>query len=238
MLQEHRGQLDEYLATDPKGSHVLPYLAKLTDHFTQERRDLLVELECLTANIGHIKEIVATQQNHARVSGLKESVSLEGLIEDAFRMIHPGFERHEIRIRREFAGLPPVVADKHQILQILLNLLNNAKRALKEAAGPERTLVVRTRRTGEAMVSVEVQDSGVGIAPENLTKIFAQGFTTKRGGHGFGLHSGVLTAREMGGTLRVQSEGLGRGATFILELPLAQSDSADSKLAAQEKRVA
>jgi signal transduction histidine kinase len=240
MLHEHKGGLDRYLASDPKGSHVLPYLAKLSSHFTQERQSLLAELESLTANIWHIKEIVATQQNHARVSGLKDEVSIEGLIEDAFRMIHPGFERHRIEIRREFAGLPAMLADKHRILQILLNLLNNAKRALKESAGRERVLFVRMRRTGEGVVAVEIQDTGVGIAPENLTKIFAQGFTTRRGGHGFGLHSGVLAAQEMGGTLRVQSEGLGRGATFILELPLEQADDSpvDAMAAAQEKRVA
>jgi len=191
MLNEHQGRLDEYLTTDTKGSRVLPYLDKLSTHFAQERQSLLTELESLTANIGHIKEIVATQQNHARVSGLNEEVSIEGLIEDAFRMIHPGFERHEIQIRREFAWLPPVVADKHRILQILLNLLNNAKRALKETSGKERLLFVRTRLTDEGSVRIEIQDTGVGIDPENLTKIFAQGFTTRRSGHGFGLHSGV-----------------------------------------------
>jgi signal transduction histidine kinase len=239
MLQEHRGRLDEYLADDTKGSRVLPYLAKLSAHFTQERLSLLAELESLMANIGHIKEIVATQQNHARISGLNEEVSIEGLIEDAFRMIHPGLERHQIQIRREFAGLPAMVADKHRILQILLNLLNNAKRALKESDKGERVLIVRTRRAGEGSVAVEIRDTGVGIAPENLTKIFAQGFTTRRSGHGFGLHSGFLAAQEMGGTLRVQSEGLGHGATFILELPLVTADSlVDSKAAAHEKRVA
>ena len=225
MLNEHQGRLDEYLATDTKGSRVLPYLARLSSHFSQERQGMLAELESLMANIEHIKEIVATQQNHARMSGMNEEVSIEGLIEGRVSYeFTRGVERHRIEIRREFAGLPAVVADKHRILQILLNLLSNAKRALKESAGPERLLFVRTRRTDEGLVTVEIQDSGVGIAPENLTKIFAQGFTTKRGGHGFGLHSGVLAAREMGGTLRVQSEGLGRGATFILELPLEQAD--------------
>jgi signal transduction histidine kinase len=82
-------------------------------------------LESLTANIGHINEIVSTQQNHARVSGLKEEVSLERLVEDALLMIHPGFERHEIQIRREYAELPAVVADKHRILQILLTAARN-----------------------------------------------------------------------------------------------------------------
>jgi signal transduction histidine kinase len=68
-----------------------------------------------------------------------------------------------------------------------------------------------------------VKDSGIGLAPENLTRIFAHGFTTKRDGHGFGLHSGALDAKQMGGALWAESEGPGLGATFVLELPLLQS---------------
>jgi signal transduction histidine kinase len=69
-------------------------------------------------------------------------------------------------------------------------------------------------------VKVSVMDNGVGIAPENLTRIFNHGFTTRKGGHGFGLHSGALAASELGGSLTAHSEGPGRGATFTLELPL------------------
>jgi signal transduction histidine kinase len=222
MLHEHQGQLDKYLANDPKGSRVLPYLSKLSGHLTHERQSLLSEVELLTGNLEHIKEIVATQQSHARVSGLNEEISLEALIDDAFRMVDPSFERHEIEVRRDFAGLPLLLADKHRILQILLNLLTNAKQSVKEHSGPDRAIYVRTRRLGEDVVTVEIQDTGVGLAPENLTKIFAQGFTTRRDGHGFGLHSGALAARQMGGTLRAASEGIGCGATFTLELPINQ----------------
>jgi signal transduction histidine kinase len=66
-----------------------------------------------------------------------------------------------------------------------------------------------------------VSDNGVGIASENLTRIFNHGFTTRKDGHGFGLHSGALAAREMGGALWAQSDGPGKGATFTLELPLS-----------------
>lgn len=71
-------------------------------------------------------------------------------------------------------------------------------------------------------VRIAVSDNGVGIPPENLTRIFHHGFTTKRDGHGFGLHSGALAAKELDGTLSVASEGVGKGATFTLELPLEQ----------------
>ena len=62
-------------------------------------------------------------------------------------------------------------------------------------------------------------DNGIGIPPENLTRIFNHGFTTRKDGHGFGLHSGALAAKEMGGSLTVHSGGTGQGAAFTLELP-------------------
>jgi signal transduction histidine kinase len=69
-------------------------------------------------------------------------------------------------------------------------------------------------------VHIVVSDNGVGIAPETLVRVFEHGFTTKKDGHGFGLHGAALTAQELGGTLSAASEGPGRGATFTLDLPL------------------
>jgi signal transduction histidine kinase len=81
-------------------------------------------------------------------------------------------------------------------------------------------VVVRLKAVGAERVKVEIADNGVGIAPENLTRIFSHGFTTRKNGHGFGLHSGALAAKDMAGSLTAHSDGLGKGATFVLELPL------------------
>jgi PAS domain S-box-containing protein len=218
LLQRHSGDLPDFLARDPKGRRVLPYLAKLGNHFQEQRQGMQIELDLLREHIEHIRRIVATQQNYAKASGLEEEISLCALVEDAFRMIQPGFDRHKIRLEREYETLPPVSADKHSVLQILLNLLRNAKDAITSGNNPERVVRVRIGPHGER-VRVEVKDSGVGLASENLTRVFAHGFTTKQNGHGFGLHSGALAARHMGGALWAESQGLGSGATFILELP-------------------
>jgi signal transduction histidine kinase len=69
-------------------------------------------------------------------------------------------------------------------------------------------------------VEVTVTDNGEGIAPDNLTRIFSYGFTTRQQGHGFGLHSGANAAKEMGGQLTAHSAGPGQGAVFTLVLPL------------------
>ena len=220
MLEEHSADLPDFLAKDPKGQRVLPYLSKLGYHFQTERDSLMGELELLTSHIGHIKQIVATQQSYAKVSGLVENIGLAELVEDALRILEPGFVRHKIRVERDFESLPPLAVEKHKILQILLNLLRNAKQAVKERDGEERLIRVRIRRLGEHRISLAVQDTGVGLPSENLTRVFAHGFTTKPDGHGFGLHSCALAAKQMGGALRAESEGPDHGATFILELPL------------------
>jgi signal transduction histidine kinase len=115
------------------------------------------------------------------------------------------------------------------MLQILVNLLRNAKYACDESGSPGKQVTVWIKEVGSDRVRVEIADNGVGIPPENLTRIFSHGFTTRKHGHGFGLHSSALAAKDMGGTLTVQSEGVGKGATFILELPLAPAILAEAK---------
>ena len=220
MLHQHQEDLAKFLRSDPKGERLLPYLAKLGRHFQDERRVLVKELELLQENIGHIKEIVATQQDYAKVTGLIEELGLARLVDDAVRIAGPGLGRDGIRIERDFDVLPKTAADKHKILQILLNLVRNAQQAIKERPEAPLTIWIRIRRMEGNRARIEVRDAGVGLARENLTRIFAHGFTTKRDGHGFGLHSGALAAKQMGGALWVESAGPGLGATFILELPL------------------
>jgi signal transduction histidine kinase/HAMP domain-containing protein len=225
MLEQHAGDLPAFLEQDPKGQRVLPYLAKLGGHFCSERDSLLTELESLSSHVGHIKQIVATQQSYAKVSGLVENIHLSDLVDDALRIEGPGLARYGIQIEREFERLPAIAAEKHNILQILLNLLRNAKQALSKANGTHPRIVrIRIRRLEESRVSLAVEDNGVGLPPENLTRIFRHGFTTKADGHGFGLHSCALAAGQMGGSLRAESGGPGCGATFTLELPLKSAE--------------
>jgi C4-dicarboxylate-specific signal transduction histidine kinase len=160
------------------------------------------------------------QQNYARVAGLTETIKVTDLVEDALQMNLDALARHDVKIIREFdPQIPEITVEKHKVLQVLVNLVRNAKYACDESGKKEKCMTVRVAN-GDDRVRISVIDNGVGIAPENLTKIFNHGFTTKKEGHGFGLHSGALAAKDMGGALRAQSEGAGKGATFTLELPL------------------
>jgi signal transduction histidine kinase len=140
-------------------------------------------------------------------------------MEDAIRINSAGLQRHGTRLIREFEELPDVEIDKQKVLQILVNLISNAKYALSDSKKRERLVTIRIYKHSEDHLRIEVADNGVGIPQENLTKIFSHGFTTKEGGHGFGLHGSALAASQMGGSLRVHSDGVEQGATFTLELP-------------------
>lgn len=220
LLHARNGDIAEWLANDEKGRMLPAYLAELGKHIASEHAEMSAELELLVKNVEHIKEIVAMQQNYAKVSGFTEALPLEKLMDDAIQMNAAAFERHRVQVIRNYANVPNVRVDKHKVLQILVNLLRNAKYAMDSCA--ERRLVLNISRPGQRTVRVTVSDTGCGIPPENLTRIFSHGFTTKRDGHGFGLHSGAIAAKEMGGILAAESEGVGRGATFTLELPIAE----------------
>ncbi|HEY4185172.1 MAG TPA: PAS domain S-box protein [Polyangia bacterium] len=184
------------------------------------------DLESLGQSVEHIKEIVAMQQGYARLSGIQEEVPAETLIEDALRINREALERHGITVIREYSPSPPLVIEKHKVLQILVNILGNAKYACdgKAQDGQPARIVVRIDtpkgdRAGNR-VRIVVADNGSGISHEHLTRIFDNGFTTRKDGHGIGLYSAALTARELGGALFVHSDGLGRGARFTLDLPV------------------
>jgi two-component system, NtrC family, sensor kinase len=230
LLREHEHDLGTFIASDPKGKHLPGYLAQLTEHLLANQEAALGEMESLRANIEHIKEIVAMQQNYAKVSGVTEQVRVADLVEDSLRMNLGALSRHGVEVIREYSDVPKINVDKHKVLQILVNLVRNAKYACDESGSSDKRIAVRVTG-GDDRVQIVVFDNGVGIPSENLMRIFSHGFTTRTEGHGFGLHGGALAAKEMGGALSVHSDGPGRGATFVLELPVtAPARSADRSL--------
>jgi len=221
MMRDHAGDIGDFLTNDPKGKRLPEYFSQIAGHLTNERTLLLKEIGFVRAKIEHIKEIVAAQQNFGKALGVAEKVRIEELIEDVLRIQASELTQLGVQIQREYEPrLPEVVTDKHKALQILLNLLTNAKHACAESKQDAKRVTVRVTN-GDDRIRVAMIDNGVGIPTENLKKIFNHGFTTrKNGGHGFGLHSGALTAKELGGTLSAHSEGPGTGAMFTLEIPI------------------
>ena len=223
LFDDHAADLGAFVSS-PQGKHLPPYLTELANELLAERDAAVAELTALRGNIEHIKEIVAMQQGYARLGGVTDTVDVRTLVDDSLRMNEGAFSRHGVTIVRDFEDVPMVRVDKHKVLQILVNVIRNAKYACSEAkGGGERRVTVRVRASLSAVL-VSVVDTGVGIPRENLDKIFSYGFTTRAEGHGFGLHSSALAAHELGGTLRAESAGPGMGATFTLTLPIAAAE--------------
>ena len=220
LMNEHADDLGTFLATDAKGRMLPGYLGQLSQVLVTEQQGVIEELLALTRSVDHIKEVIATQQAHAGASSQVEPAQICDLMEDALRMNASGLQRRGVLVQREFACIPELPLDKARLLQILLNLISNAGQAADGVADREHRLTLRIDLVEEEMLRIDVVDNGVGIAPENLTRVFAHGFTTKKDGHGFGLHSAVIAAQEMGGTLTAHSDGPGTGARFTLELPI------------------
>jgi len=220
LMREHAHDLGPYMTEDEKGRKLPAFLDKLAEHLATKQGFMMGELKELTKNIEHIKKIVSAQQSHAGVYGVVETVSITEVLEDALTVNVASCDRHGIETICEFADLPPISLDKQKLLQIMVNLIRNAKHAMIDGGCQDKRLTLRASRHADTTVRIEVIDHGMGIAAENLTKIFSHGFTTKDDGHGFGLHSAALAAKEMNGSLGVHSDGPGEGATFTLDLPL------------------
>jgi len=218
LLDQNKADVGAFLTSDPKGRIIPAYLGTLAGNLAEERTAVLAELNLLRKNIEHIKDIVAMQQNYARNSGFTETVSLPDLIDDALRMNAGSLARHDVELVRDYQARPVVTTDKHKILQILINLIRNAKYACDDSGRADKRITVRIT-AGAGTARVAIIDNGIGIPAENLTRIFSHGFTTRQTGHGFGLHSGALAAKEIGGTLTAHSDGPRSGATFTIELP-------------------
>jgi PAS domain S-box-containing protein len=219
LLVKHQEDLGAYLSQNPKGKQVPGYLEKLSGQLMEERRMALLELDRLRVNAGHAQHCVAAQQDLAKPSGMKEPVSLAELIDEALAVNQDMLKNSAIHVVQEFQEVPPVFADKHQILQILVDLIRNACQAMESVDNKQLVVRVKLVIGPPDSICLEVQDSGKGIAPDNLTKIFGQGYSTNSGGRGLSLHHGALMAKKIGGSLRAQSEGEGQGATFFLALP-------------------
>ena len=229
MIKDHSDDLANYLTQDKQGKHIPVLLIEMGKHLTIESEKTALELESLSDNVEHIKAIVQMQQSYAKVSGIEGPTILTESIKSALKINLAALDRHQVQIVIKYEELPEVIIDKQKVIQILVNLINNAKYAMEKNSDKEKVLTIRLYRYESNRIRIEVSDNGMGIVHENLDRIFRHGFTTKKDGHGFGLHSGALAAVELGGSLTVQSEGLGKGSTFTLELPFKISEASSWK---------
>jgi signal transduction histidine kinase len=223
MLEEHSTDLASFITTDERGQRLPGYLIKIGPVLKKEQELMVDAMSSLKRNIDHIAQVVQVQQSHAKPIMLLQYVKAADLMDEAIHVSGQAIEKQSIQIERDYPNLPLLEMDQHRVLQILFNLVSNAAKAIEDAKPASPRIVCRIVEKETAagpLISFQVIDNGTGMSPESLTKAFNYGFTTRKEGHGFGLHSSANAAREMGGSLVAVSDGLGKGAVFILELPM------------------
>lgn len=222
LIEKHSDNLGEFFTSNPKGKAIPEYLRQLAQVLRSDFAQYQMEVDCMSENIDHVKKIITTQQAHAKTVEVNQLLSIPEVVESALTIIM-GDPSHSIfEVTREFDDGLEIVSDKHRILQMLANFVKNAKEAIKESNAALGLINITGRFDEERkFVTISVKDNGIGISPENLKYIFNHGFTTKEDGHGFGMHSCSNSAKVLGGSLSIDSEGLNKGATVILTLPVA-----------------
>jgi signal transduction histidine kinase len=227
LFNEHQDNLQSFLTVDPTGKQIPSYLGLVAESLSGSHQTIQQELDSLVKKVDHIKQAIMSQQDIARAGSIREPVSVEDMMEQALGMVMPEPEKYHIRVVREYGPIPTIMTDRHQVLQVLVNLITNAKNAMVEHSEHMRCLTLRIGvPAGSALARLEVIDTGGGIKAEHLSKLFAQGFTTRKTGQGLGLHSSAIVAKNLGGTLQAKSSGEGHGATFTLDLPLVLVEAA------------
>jgi signal transduction histidine kinase len=226
LMKTHNDDLGTYLTEDPKGKRIPLSLEKLGIHLLEEQQSVSKEIQGLVRNVRHMKQIIASHQTMAKSAGKVEHIALGDVLSHAMELSFQPGDAEWMSIHREYHEVPTVSVDHHQLLQVLVNLLRNAKQAMRQRAQAkhELTLHVQYQDADRPSVVMTIQDDGIGIAPEHLSKMFTRGFTTKKDGNGIGLHSSIMAIQNMGGSMHVHSDGVGKGAKFTLTFPVQKEE--------------
>ncbi|MEA2096361.1 MAG: tetratricopeptide repeat-containing sensor histidine kinase [Candidatus Cloacimonadota bacterium] len=217
IMEEHKDDIGKFITSDEKGKMLPEYLIKVGTTLKDEQNNSLEELSNLHEGINHIEEIIAVQQSYAGVSGLIEKVKLSKMMDDVLKMHSEMFRKYKIKIEKNYSKTKPILIEKGKLIQVFVNLLKNAKESL-EAKEKDRIIIINILEDKGYQV-IEIVDNGIGIAKINLESIFSYGFSTKKGGKGFGLHTSALAMSEMKGKLTAKSEGEEKGAEFMVKVP-------------------
>lgn len=223
LLRENIENIDDFIINNPKGKNLLKYYLKLEDPLKKERQKMLNQSERLNEKIKLINEIIAAQQNYAGTGIHAEQVLLDEVIENALSLQAGSIERHNLEIEKDLQASTPVFVQRSKLIHVLVNIIKNAKEAMEGLKPEEKKIVIKSWQE-DGNIFLSIGDNGSGIKKEHIGKIFTQGFTTKKGGHGFGLHSSANYMKEMNGSINIQKNGRLNGATFILSLA-TDSDS-------------
>ncbi|MDJ0837129.1 MAG: tetratricopeptide repeat protein [Acidobacteriota bacterium] len=225
LLEEHRGRFEVFFSRDPRGKKIPGFLNKIVRQLRKQERIMVDEQERLARHVQFMRQVLQEQRRHAGVTNL-ESTDLNRLIQDTIRMERYLFRGKKIDVVEDLSQLPPITLERFKFKRILLYLLENARQAIEQQGERHGLIMLRTGKN-KGKLRVEVIDNGIGIPPELIPKVFANGFTTKKNNRGFGLHYSANAIKEMSGSIEIFSDGSEKGTRVVLSLPLPEVTPAD-----------
>lgn len=215
LLQENMDKLDQFISAGGKGKKLMEFYLSLGRTAVRMQEQLRYNLDRLMSKIEAINEAVTAQQSYAGVSERLEEIYVETILADALKLNQDDFDKLQIVVEKNVISNFKVVVNRAKLFFILFNIISNAKEAIIEASMQEKRLII-TMYEDDAGRYIKVTDTGIGIPENIISKIFDYGFTRKTGKYGYGLYSCASYISEMNGSIRVQSDGEGKGATFTL----------------------
>lgn len=221
LMMDNIGQIGDYLSEDPRGRRIPELFVKLGNVLKDENHALEENTSRMLNSISMMTNIISTQQKYAKTDLLQEDIQLSLILDETINTQANLIEDNHVQLKRHYRDVPDIYAEKAKVYQILNNLLMNAIQALKPNKEDNRVIELDIFPE-ESNIVFEIRDNGVGIEKEQLTKIFHHGFTTKKSGHGFGLHSCANLMAEMHGEIYADSQGPKNGACFKVVFPSAE----------------
>lgn len=221
LLRDHIDHIDQFIFEDPKGKKLLKYYLKLEEPLKKERDDIVSQSERLDEKISIINDVIIAQQSHAGSVRNTSETSLTDIVEITLSLQDDLADQDSLNIIKDLKATTPVIAERSKLIHVLVNFIKNAVESMEENHPENKNLTIKSWEDSYK-VYLSVTDNGSGIKDENLDKIFAHTYTTKKKGHGFGLHSSANYMQEMGGKIEVVSQGVGKGTTFTLVFPIVR----------------
>ncbi len=218
VLRNNINNIGEFFSNDPKGQKLIEFYFKIEEVFGIEAEESRSQMRRLLKHLDSIEKVITTQQAYGGLDSLSEELDPLKIIQDALTMHMGSIKGYDIQIKKDFSDVPKIKVQKIKLMHILVNLIRNAKEAMLKNTAENRVLTVSTSADDD-WVYIKINDTGHGIAPEDSEKMFTHGFTTKKDGHGYGLYSCKGYMEEMAGEIWAESQGEGRGATFVLKFP-------------------
>jgi len=219
LLTENTDHIADYLSSDPRGKKIPELFVKLAIALKEENSSLEENSYRMLNSISMMTNIISTQQEYAKTDLLQEKIQLSSILDEAISIQANLIKTHHVQLIRHYQKVPDICAEKAKVYQILNNLLVNAIQASTDYKDIDHIIDLDIYQQDESII-FEIKDDGVGIKKEDLTKVFHHGYTTKKTGHGFGLHSCANLMSEMHGEIYAESQGIGKGACFKLAFPV------------------